>query len=50
MSYVYGSRNYQVAVNGVTGAIAGSRPWSAIKVALLVLALAILFLIIAYNQ
>jgi len=50
VSYVYGSRNYQVAVNGVTGAIAGSRPWSAIKVALLVLALAILFLIIAYNQ
>jgi hypothetical protein len=50
MTYVYGSRTYQVAVNGVTGAIAGSRPWSAIKVALLVLLALIIFLIYAYNQ
>jgi hypothetical protein len=50
VTYVYGSRAYQVAVNGVTGAIAGSRPWSAIKVTLLVLLALIIFLIYAYNQ
>ncbi len=38
LSYTYGARTYQVVVNGVTGRLAGSRPWSAIKVALLVIA------------
>ena len=37
-------------VNGVTGKTAGSRPWSWIKVTLLVLALLIVFLIYAYNS
>jgi hypothetical protein len=37
VTYVYGARSYQVVVNGVTGRIAGERPWSWIKVALLVL-------------
>ena len=50
MTYVYGGQAYQVVVNGVTGAIAGSRPWSWIKVSLLVLVLLIVFLIYAYNS
>lgn len=37
LSYVYRGRPFQVVVNGVTGAIAGERPWSWIKIALLVL-------------
>lgn len=50
MTYVYGAKSYQVVVNGITGAIAGSRPWSWIKVTLLVLALLIVALIVAYNS
>lgn len=50
MTYVYGGQAYQVVVNGVTGATAGSRPWSWIKVSLLVLVLLIVFLIYAYNS
>jgi hypothetical protein len=50
MTYVYGPKSYQVMVNGVTGTIAGSRPWSWIKITLLVLALLIVFLIYAYNS
>jgi len=38
MTYVYGAKSYQVVANGVTGTIAGSRPYSWIKVTLLVLA------------
>ncbi|MCC6164757.1 MAG: zinc ribbon domain-containing protein [Acidobacteria bacterium] len=37
LTYVYGRKSYQVVVNGVTGEIAGSRPWSWIKITLLVL-------------
>ena len=37
-----------VVVNGVTGHISGSRPWSWIKVSLVVLAALILFLLFAY--
>jgi Zn finger protein HypA/HybF involved in hydrogenase expression len=37
LTYVYRGRSFQVVVNGVTGAIAGERPWSWIKIALLVL-------------
>ena len=50
MTYVYGPKSYQVVVNGVTGAIAGSRPWSAIKVTLLVIAILIVVGIVLYNQ
>ncbi|MGC4081189.1 MAG: hypothetical protein QM736_03500 [Vicinamibacterales bacterium] len=35
LSYVYGGKSYQVVLNGVTGAIAGERPWSWIKITLL---------------
>ena len=48
LTYVYGATSYQVVVNGVTGAIAGSRPWSWIKVSLVVLAALILFLLFVY--
>jgi len=35
LTYVYRNTPYQVVVNGVTGTMAGSRPWSWIKIALL---------------
>jgi Zn finger protein HypA/HybF involved in hydrogenase expression len=47
MTYVYGATSYQVVVNGVTGSISGSRPWSWIKVTLLVITVLILVAIIA---
>ena len=50
MTYVYGAASYQVVVNGVTGTIAGSRPYSWIKVTLLVVALLLLFLLYANNS
>ena len=50
MTYVYGTKSYQVVVNGVTGTIAGSRPWSWVKITLLVLAALIVFLLYAYNS
>lgn len=37
LSYVYRNTPYQVVINGVTGEVAGERPWSWIKIALLVL-------------
>ena len=37
VTYVYGAKSYQVVVNGVTGSIAGERPWSWVKILLLVL-------------
>ncbi len=48
LTYVYGRTSYQVVVNGVTGTIAGSRPWSWIKITLLVLA-ALLIVITVYS-
>ncbi len=38
LSYVYGRKSYQVVVNGCTGAIAGDRPYSWVKILLAVLA------------
>jgi len=50
MSYVYRGTSYQVVVNGVTGSVAGSRPWSWIKITLLViLALFILYLYVSNS-
>ncbi|MFN7914103.1 MAG: hypothetical protein U0Q55_02100 [Vicinamibacterales bacterium] len=37
LSYVYRGTPFQVVINGVTGEVAGERPWSWIKIALLVL-------------
>ncbi len=46
LSYVYRGKSFQVVVNGVSGSIAGERPWSWIKIALLVLLAVIVFLFI----
>lgn len=46
LTYVYRAKSYQVIVNGVTGHIAGERPWSWIKIALLVLAAIVVILVI----
>jgi hypothetical protein len=46
VSYVYGTRPYQVVVNGVTGRIAGERPWSWIKIVLLVLVILIVLYVV----
>ena len=50
MTYVYGAKSYQVVVNGVTGRIAGSRPWSWIKIGLLVLVALAIFLLYLYAN
>jgi ribosomal protein S27E len=47
LTYTYGATNYQVVLNGVTGRISGSRPWSWIKITLLVLAALIIVITIA---
>ncbi len=41
MAYTYRGKAYQVVVNGVTGQIAGARPWSWVKIAFLALAILI---------
>ena len=48
LTYVYGRKSYQVVVNGVTGTMAGSRPWSWIKITLLVI-LALLIVVTIYS-
>jgi hypothetical protein len=50
MTYVYRTTAYQVVVNGVTGKIAGSRPWSWIKVTLLVLAIVLILVLLSSVQ
>jgi Zn finger protein HypA/HybF involved in hydrogenase expression len=50
VTYVYGPKSYQVVVNGVTGEIAGSRPWSWIKVTLVVLLALTLYLLYLYAN
>ena len=46
LTYTYGHTVYQVVNNGVTGAMAGDRPWSWIKIALLIIiALIVLYLV-----
>ena len=45
LTYTYGHKVYQVAANGVTGTMAGDRPWSWIKILLLIIvALIVLYL------
>ena len=52
LSYDYGSKAYQVLVNGYTGQIAGNRPYSAWKIFFAVLAAVIAALIVIFlsNQ
>ncbi len=47
VSYTYGARIFQVLVNGFTGTIAGSRPWSAWKIFFAAVAVLIAILIFA---
>jgi hypothetical protein len=48
VSYDFSGRPYQVVVNGVTGKVAGERPWSWIKIALLVIV--VLVLLYLFNS
>jgi hypothetical protein len=51
LTYNYGARSYQVVINGLTGKAAGGRPWSWIKITLLVLlALVLLYLVSMADQ
>lgn len=51
LTYTYGTRNYQVAVNGVTGKITGEYPLSWVKIAIaIVIGLLVLGLIISYSD
>ena len=50
LTYVYGAKSFQVVLNGVTGTIAGSRPWSWIKITLLVLLALVVLILFAYAQ
>jgi hypothetical protein len=47
LTYLYHATSYQVVLNGVTGTIAGSRPWSWIKISLLVLLALLIFALYA---
>ena len=46
LTYTYGSTVYQVAANGVTGRMAGQRPWSWIKITLLVIVVLIILYVV----
>src|SRR5262249_46031725 len=48
LTYTYGTKVYQVATNGVTGTIAGGRPWSWVKILLLIIV--VLITIIVFNM
>ena len=50
IAYDYGSRRFQIVINGYTGAIAGEHPLSWVKITLAVLAVLILVLVIASVQ
>jgi ribosomal protein S27E len=52
VSYTYGPKNYQIVVNGYTGAIAGDRPISYIKVFVYVIlpALIVILLLLLFTQ
>jgi len=50
LTYRHGTRSYQVVVNGVTGRIAGARPWSWVKILLLVILAVVVFAIFASLQ
>jgi Zn finger protein HypA/HybF involved in hydrogenase expression len=46
LTYTYGSKSYQVVANGVTGRMSGERPWSWIKITLLIIVvLLVLYLV-----
>jgi hypothetical protein len=51
LTYNYGAKSYQLVANGYTGRMAGQHPWSAWKIALLVLvAVLVLLTFILFSQ
>lgn len=50
VNYRYGSRSFQVVVNGYTGKVAGEQPYSWIKITLAVLLALLVLGAIAYSQ
>lgn len=50
LTYTYGTTVYQVAANGVTGRMAGQRPWSWIKITLLVIVVLIVLYVLNASQ
>jgi hypothetical protein len=50
LTYVYGATSYQVVVNGATGTIAGTHPWSWVKIVLLVVAALIVLAVLAWAN
>ena len=50
VAYNYGSRTFQVLVNGQTGRVAGKHPYSWVKIAATIFAILIAILIIGYFQ
>ncbi|MBP1604857.1 MAG: hypothetical protein H6Q08_231 [Acidobacteria bacterium] len=49
LSYTYGAKAYQVAVNGCTGKIAGDYPKSVWKIALVVIAILLIVMVVLLN-
>jgi hypothetical protein len=49
LTYTYGGTVYHVAANGVTGQMAGERPWSWIKIAFLVLIVLMILYVINFK-
>jgi len=50
LTYTYGAKVYQVATNGVTGSIAGGRPWSWIKIVLLIIVVIIALIVFQSSK
>ena len=50
LTYTYGSKNYQVTVNGVTGKVGGEYPLSWVKIMIAVLIAIIILLIFLGMQ
>ena len=51
VTYDYGAQSYQAVVNGATGQVSADRPWSPVKLALLVLSmLALLYAFYLFQQ
>jgi hypothetical protein len=46
LTVMYSGRPFQVAINGLTGEVAGDRPWSKVKLAIAI-AIAVLIVILA---
>jgi hypothetical protein len=48
LTVVYAGKPFQVFINGVTGEVQGQRPWSKVKLGLLIAAIAIVVLVIIF--